>query len=291
MRYAFIRSHAGRYPVNHLCRLLGVHSSAYYAWRSRPAKIIAPEELELRRRMKTLFAESRASLGSRMMTANLRAEGFAVGRERVRRLMKALDLRVKRKRQFQITTDSRHDSQIAENVLDRAFSPDRPNQVWGADITYLWTREGWVYLAVVIDLHSRRVVSWAMDRRMKQALVVRALMMGINLRQPPPGLLHHSDRGSQYASRVYRQLLKQHGMLASMSRKGNCWDNAPVERFFGSLKREWTDGQLYRTRDEAIADVRTYISTYYNSKRLHSTLGFTTPIDYENILNDVAGIC
>jgi len=126
--------------------------------------------------------------------------------------------------------------------LDRAFSPDRPNQVWGADITYLWTREGWVYLAVVIDLHSRRVVSWAMDRRMKQALVVRALMMVINLRQPPPGLLHHSDRGSQYASRVYGQLLKQHGMLASMSRKGNCWDNAPVESFFGSLKREWTDG-------------------------------------------------
>jgi putative transposase len=290
VRYAFIRSNAASFPVNHLCRLLGVQSSAYYAWRSRPAKIIGPEELELRRRMKTLFAESRASLGSRMMMANLRAEGFMVGRERVRRLMKALDLKIKRKRQYQSTTDSRHDFPVAENILNRAFSPDRPNQVWGADITYLWTQEGWIYLAVVIDLHSRRVVGWAMDRRMKQALVVRALMMGINLRQPPPGLLHHSARGSQYASRVYRQLLKQHGMLVSMSRKGNCWDNAPVERFFGSLKREWTDGRLYRTRDEAVADVRTYISAYYNSKRLHSTLGCTTPIDYENILNDVSGI-
>jgi putative transposase len=154
----------------------------------------------------------------------------------------------------------------------------------------LWTQEGWVYLAVVIDLYSRRVVGWAMDRRMKQALVIRALMMAINLRQPPRGLLHHSDRGSQYASHAYRQLLKQHGMVASMSRKGNCWDNAPVERFFGSLKREWTNCQLYRTRDQAITDDRDYIASYYNSKRLHSTLGCTTPIDYENILSGVSGI-
>ncbi len=290
MRYAFIRSNAASFPVIHLCWLLGVKRSAYYSWRSRPAKIIGPEELELRRRMKALFAESQGSLGSRMMTANLCLEGFAIGRERVRDLMKILDLKVKRKRKYQITTDSRHDYPIADNVLNRAFSPDAPNQVWGTDITYLWTQEGWVYLAVVIDLYSRRVVGWAMDRRMKQALVIRALMMAINLRQPPRGLLHHSDRGSQYASHAYRQLLQQHGMIASMSRKGNCWDNAPVERFFDSLKREWTDGRLYRTRDEAVADIRTYISAYYNSKRLHSTLGCTTPIDYENILNDVSGI-
>jgi putative transposase len=276
--------------VNHLCRLLGVARSAYYSWRRRPAKIIGPEELALRRRMKVFFAESRGSLGSRMMTANLRLEGFMVGRERVRDLMKTLDLKVKQKRRYQVTTDSRHDHPIADNVLNRAFSPDAPNQVWGTDITYLWTQEGWVYLAVVIDLYSRRVVGWAMDRRMKQALVVRALMMAINLRQPPHGLLHHSDRGSQYASYAYRRLLNQHGMIASMSRKGNCWDNAPVECFFGSLQREWTDGQLYRTRDEAIADVREYIASYYNSKRLHSTVGCTTPINYENILNDVSGI-
>ena len=290
MKYAFICSNAARYPVNHLCRLLGVKRSAYYSWRGRPAKSIGPEERALRRRMKALFVESRGSLGSRMMTANLRLEGFMVGRERVRDLMKALDLKVKQKRKYQITTDSRHDHPIADNVLNRAFSPNAPNQVWGTDITYLWTQEGWVYLAVVIDLYSRRVVGWAMDRRMKQALVVRALMMAINLRQPPRGLLHHSDRGSQYASHAYRRLLQQHGMIASMSRKGNCWDNAPVERFFGSLKREWTDGQLYRTRREAIDDVREYIASYYNSKRLHSTLGCTTPINYENILNNVSGI-
>jgi len=198
MKYVFIRSNAARYPVNHLCRLLGVKRSAYYSWHNRAAKIIGPEELALRRRMKTLFAESRDSLGSRMMTANLRAESFAVGRERVRHLMQTLDLKVKQERKYRITTDSRYDSPVADNVLDRAFSPEAPNQVWGSDSTYLWTRQGWVYLAVVIDLYSRRVVGWAMDRRMKQSLVVRALMMAINLRQPSRGLLHHSDRGSQY---------------------------------------------------------------------------------------------
>ena len=268
MKYAFIRSNASRFPVNHLCRLLGVQRSAYYSWRGQPVKVVEPEELALRRRMKTLFTESRASLGSRMMKANLRAEGFTVGRERVRELMKAMGLKVKQKRKYQITTDSRHNFPIAGNILNRQFSLDAPNQVWGTDITYLWTQEGWVYLAVVIDLYSRRIVGWSMDRRMKQALVIRALMMAINLRQPPRGLLHHSDRGSQYASLAYRRLLKQHGIIASMSRKGNCWDNSPVERFFGSLKREWTDSQLYRTRDEAIADVREYIAAYYNSKRL-----------------------
>jgi len=160
-----------------------------------------------------------------MMTANLRAEGFTMGRERVRSSMKALALKVTQKRKYQITTDPpRHDLPVAENVLDRAFSPDAPNQVWGTDITYLRTHKGWAYLAVVIDLYSRRVVGWAMDRRMKQALVIRALMMAINLRKPPPGLLHRSDRGSQYACKTYQALLRQHGMIASMSRKGNCWD-------------------------------------------------------------------
>jgi transposase InsO family protein len=173
-------------------------------------------------------------------------------------------------------------------VLNREFSPQAPNQVWGTDITYLWTQEGWVYLAVVIDLYSRRVVGWAIDRRMNKALVIRALMMAITLRNPPPGLLHHSDRGSQYASYAYQKLLKQHGLIPSMSRKGNCWDNAPIERFFGSLKREWTDDQWYKTRQAAIADVREYVAVYYNSKRLHSTLGYKTPMIYEKTLNEVS---
>lgn len=289
MRYGFIRDHAGRWPVVHLCRLLGVPRSAYYDWRDQPGRVIPPQELALRRRMKELFRASRDSLGSRTMMQHLREEGFEIGRDRTRRLMKALNLKVKQKRKYKVTTDSRHNLQVAENVLNRQFAPQGPNQAWATDITYLWTQEGWVYLAVVIDLYSRRVVGWAMDRRMQKALVIRALLMAINLRKPPAGLLHHSDRGSQYASHAYQSLLKQHGMICSMSRKGNCWDNAPIERFFSSLKREWTGDRLYRTRQEAMADVREYVAVYYNSKRLHSTLGYKTPMNYEKILNKLSG--
>ena len=225
-----------------------------------------------------------------MMMKNLRQEGFEIGRDKTRRLMKSLQLKVKQKRKFKVTTDSNHKLPVATNVLNREFSPSAPNQAWGSDITYLWTQQGWIYLAVIIDLYSRRVVGWSIDRRMKKALVIRALMMAVNLRKPPPGLIHHSDRGSQYASHDYQKLLKQHGMICSMSRKGNCWDNSPVERFFGSLKREWTGDRWYRTRQEAIADVREYVAVYYNSRRLHSTLGYSTPMDYEKTLNKVSGI-
>jgi len=290
VKYAFIQRQSTRYPVTMLCRVMGVKRSPYYDWRARGGKVIPPEELALRRRMKALFADSRQSLGSRTMSKKLREEGFEVGRYRVRRLMKKLGLVVKPKRRYKATTDSKHQLPVAENVLNRGFSPEAPNQAWGTDITYLWTQEGWIYLAVVIDLYSRRVVGWSMDRRMKKALVIRALMMAINLRKPPPGLIHHSDRGSQYASHAYQKLLRQHRMVASMSRKGNCWDNAPVERFFSSLKREWTGDRLYRTRQEAIADVREYVAVYYNSKRLHSTLGYRTPMNYEKDLNKVSGI-
>lgn len=289
MKYEFIQAHAERYPVNLLCQMLSVQRSTYYDWRTRPVKIITLEELALRQRMKALFAASRDSLGSRTLMENLRSEGFDIGRERVRNLMKVLNLRVKQKRRFKVTTDSQHHWPVAENVLNREFAPNAPNQVWGTDITYLWTQEGWVYLAIVIDLYSRRVVGWAIDRRMKKALVIRALMMAVNLRNPPPGLIHHSDRGSQYASHAYQTLLKQHGMIPSMSRKGNCWDNAPIERFFSSLKREWTGDRLYKTRQAAIADVREYVAVYYNSRRLHSTLGYKTPMEYEKTLSNVSG--
>ena len=207
-----------------LCRQLGVQRSVYYEWRAQPCKIIAPEELVLRRRMKELFAASRGSLGSRMMMKNLRQEGFEIGRDKTRRLMKRLGLKVKLKRKYKVTTDSKHDFPVAKNVLNRDFSPAAPNHAWGSDITYLWTQQGRIYLAVIIDLYSRRVVGWSIDRRMKKALVIRALMMVVNLRKPPPGLIHHSDRGSQYASHDYQKLLIQHGMICSMSRKGNCWE-------------------------------------------------------------------
>jgi len=238
--------------------------------------------------MKALFSDSRGSLGSRTLMKNLRQEGFEVGRTRVRNLMKNMGLTVRQKRKYKVTTDSKHSFSVADNVLNREFLPAAPNRVWATDITYLWTREGWVYLAVVVDLYSRRVVGWSMDRRMHRALVIRALLMAVNLRKPSPGLIHHSDRGSQYASGEYQKLLKQHRMICSMSRKGNCWDNAPVERFFSSLKREWTGDRLYATRQEAIADVREYVAVYYNSRRLHSTLGYATPFDYEKNLNKVS---
>jgi putative transposase len=291
VKYGFIRDHADHFPANMLCRMLEVQRSAYYDWRDQPIKVIPPQELALRRRMKALFAASRGSLGSRTMMKNLNEEGFEIGRDRTRRLMKRLNLTVKHKRKYKATTDSKHHLPVATNVLNREFCPSVPNQAWGTDITYLWTQQGWIYLAVVIDLYSRRVVGWSIDRRMKKALMIRALMMAVNLRKPPAGLIHHSDRGNQYASHSYQKLLKQHGMICSMSRKGNCWDNAPVERFFSSLKREWTGDRLYRTRHEAGADVREYVAVYYNSKRLHSTLGYTTPMDYEKRLNNVSGIC
>lgn len=290
MKYGFIRDHAHRYPVNMLCRLLSVQRSAYYDWQAQPCKVIPQEELALRRRMKELFRASRGSLGSRMMMKNLNQDGFEIGRDRTRRLMKRLNLKVRQKRKYKVTTDSKHNLPVADNVLNREFCRSAPNQAWGTDITYLWTQQGWIYLAVVIDLYSRRVVGWSMDRRMKKALVIRALMMAVNLRKPPPGLIHHSDRGSQYASHDYQALLRQYGMICSMSRKGNCWDNAPIERFFSSLKREWTGDRWYRTRQEAIADVREYVAVYYNSRRLHSTLGYATPMDYEKTLNKVSGI-
>lgn len=197
MKYGFIRDQSNDYPVKLLCCMLSVQRSAYYDWRSQPCKVIAPEELVLRRRMKELFAASRGSLGSRMMMNNLRQEGFEIGRDKTRHLMTALELKVNQKRKYKVTTDSKHKLPVAKNVLNRDFSPSAPNQSWGTDITYLWTQEGWIYLAVVIDLYSRRVVGWSIDRRMKKALVIRALIMAVNLRKPPPGLIHHSDRGSQ----------------------------------------------------------------------------------------------
>lgn len=289
MKYGFVQTHSHTYPVTLSCRILGLQRSGYYDWKCCPDKVIPSAELALRRRMKALFAASRDSLGSRTLSQQLRKEGFAIGRERTRRLMKALHLKVRQKRRFKVTTDSQHHLPVAENVLKRQFNPSGANQVWAADITYLWTQQGWIYLAVVIDLYSRRVVGWAMDRRMQKALVIRALIMATSLRQPPPGLIHHSDRGSQYASHAYQRLLKQHGMIPSMSRKGNCWDNAPVERFFSSLKREWTGDRLYQTRQQAIADVREYVLVYYNAVRLHSTLGYQSPMEYENTLNNLSG--
>lgn len=267
-----------------LCRVMQVNRSSYYDWKKHGmCKVINAQEFALRSEMKRLFKESRSSLGYRSMSKKLQALNFCIGHYKTRRLMKHMGLVVKKKRKFKVTTESNHNLPVVDNVLNREFNPAKPNQAWGSDITYVWTAEGWLYLAVVIDLYSRRVVGWCVDKRMKKSLVIRALMMAINIRKPRPGLIHHSDRGSQYASHQYQKLLKQHDIVASMSRKGNCWDNAPVERFFSSLKREWVGDQVYLTREHAVKDIKEYVAVYYNAKRLHSTLGYMTPLDYEKV--------
>lgn len=276
----FIQADRGDCSIYLACRVMDVSTSTYYAILKRSAKVIDYDTWQVCQRIKALFAQSRQSYGSRRLMKALRKEGFEIGRYRVRSLMKQLGLSVKTRRRFVITTDSRHNLPVAKNRLDRQFQPANKNQVWTSDITYLWTSQGWMYLAVVIDLYSRRVVGWHCDKQMTQSLVIRALMMAVNLRQPPKGLLHHSDRGSQYASYAYQDLLKQYGMVCSMSRKGNCWDNSPTERFFGSIKREWLTGNIYSTREAVIRDVNHYMK-FYNQIRLHSTINDMSPINFE----------
>jgi transposase InsO family protein len=236
-------------------------------------------------RVKAIHERTGGVYGSRRMARELRAAGYDVGRCQARRLMQEAGIEVRRKRRFKLTTDSRHRLPVAENLLDRQFDVSAPNRVWAADITYLWTNEGWLYLAVVMDLYARRVVGWALSDRIQAQLVCDALCMAIGRRRPPPGLIHHSDRGSQYAGQAYQDLLRAHGLSPSMSRKGNCWDNAPMERFFGSLKRERTDLRLFATRDEAKACVVDYIEMFYNSQRRHSYLDYVSPMECESKVN------
>jgi transposase InsO family protein len=236
-------------------------------------------------RVKAIHERVGGVYGGRRMARELRAQGHAVGRCQARSLMQEAGIEVRRKRRFRLTTDSRHRLPVAENLLDRQFDVSAPNQVWAADITYLWTNEGWLYLAAVIDLYARRVVGWALSDRIQAGLVCDALRMAVGRRRPPPGLIHHSDRGSQYAGQAYQDLLREHGLTPSMSRRGNCWDNAPMERFFGSLKRECTDLRLFATRDEARSCVIEYIEMFYNSRRRHSYLDYVSPMEYESKVN------
>jgi len=215
------------------------------------------------------------------MSDQLRDDDNDVGRYRARTLMKKAGVSVKRRKKFKRTTDSNHKHPVAPNLLNRHFDVERPNAVWCADITYLWTVQGWLYLAVVLDLYSRKIVGWAMSNRLTAPIVKDALAMAYWRRKPKKGVIHHSDRGSQYAGGNYQKLLDQYGMVCSMSRKGDCWDNAVVESFFHSLKTEWTDDILYKTRDEARADVINYIEMFYNSRRLHSFLGNKNPSAFE----------
>lgn len=274
-----------------MCRLFKVSHSAYYAWQKKAPKKLTPEEFRLNTAIKSLFKSSRQSLGSRAMTAalNKRYE-IKVKRGKVRRLMQRLKLKPKQRQAYKVTTNSKHKNAISDNHLDQDFYPQQMNQHWAGDITYLRTRQGWLYLAVVIDLYSRRVVGYAMSERMTQQLVVKALKQAITLRKPPRGdIIFHSDRGSQYSSKAFQKLLHENGFWSSMSGKGACWDNAVVERFFGSLKNEWLLNIIHLTKLGMMKDVGEYIK-YYNYKRLHSTLGYETPAAYEKCSTKVSGI-
>lgn len=280
-RYRFIANHASQFPVTIQCRVLEVGRSGFYAWRGRCPSAHTTRDQELGAQIRTVFVASRQTYGSPRIHAELHIDGVTVGRKRVARLMRQSGLVARQRRPSAIrTTDSNHQQPLASNVLDRQFTADAPNQRWMTDITYLATREGWLYLAVVLDLFARMVVGWAMRTSLDRELVLAALTDAIGRRQPAPGLLHHSDRGSQYASGDYQALLIAHGMIGSMSRKGNCWDNAPMESFFATLKAE-LEHQVFDTHAEARRAVFMYIEQFYNRQRRHSTLAYATPLATE----------
>ena len=282
MRFRFIEDHRDVFLVRVMCAVLEVSASGYYAWRERPESRRAAADRELLTEVRRVHANSRRRYGSPRVHAALRSEGKRVGRNRVARLMHRNGIQARQKRRFRKTTDSNHSFPLAPNLLARQFTAAAPNKIWLADITYVPTLEGWLYLAVVLDMFSRKVVGWAMSETMPQELTVAALRMAITNRQPGKGLLHHSDRGSQYAAHAYRRLLDEHGMLCSMSRRGDCWDNAPMESFFGSMKTELEDG-LYETRQAAKTALFGFIEGFYNRHRLHSAIGYLTPNHKEQI--------
>jgi transposase InsO family protein len=292
VRYAFIERHRGVWPIVVQCRVLQVSASGYHQHRLRQAADIGPNQppnCQTRGRLsdaalavhiKAVFAEMKGAYGWPRIWRELAARDIRAGKERVRKMMKACGLRARGKRKFKVTTDSAHDLPIAPNLLARNFTVEMPNKVWTGDITYIWTEEGWLYLAVVIDLFNRQIVGFAMGQRMTRTLVMDALRMAWFRRHPAPGLIFHSDRGSQYASNDYRKLLANFKMESSMSRKGDCWDNAVTETLFGSLKVERLHGMRFNTRRLGKDEVIDWI-TFYNHRRLHSTLGYTSPMAFE----------
>jgi putative transposase len=275
---------AQRFEVKFMCRELGVSRSGYYAHRKRGISQRKRDDLALVPLVHAEFKKHPRGCGSRMVTGALRAQGKAVSRKRVVRLMAEEKLRHRLKRRFAKTTQSRHEKPVANNVLERRFDVGEPNRIWASDITYLYTRRGWSYLAAVLDLGSRKVVGWQVGDSMEESLVLAALNQAIEQRDPPPGLIHHSDRGTQYASHAHQQLLADHEMVCSMSRRANCWDNACVESFFSTLKRELPNDHVFEDWREVEQAVFAYVDAHYNTRRPHSALGYRTPTEYEELL-------
>lgn len=264
-----------------MCELLEVSRSGYHAWRGRGPSPRERESVRLETHIRAIHAASDGNYGSPRVHEELRAQGNVVSLNRVRRLMKKHGIAARHKRKFRATTDSRHKLPVAPNRLEQNFVAERPDQVWLTDVTYLWTDEGWLYLACVLDLYSRCVVGWAMSERNDRHLAIVALGMAYFQRRPPRGLVHHSDRGSVYCSHDYQKLLQQYAMVCSMSRKGDCYDNAPMESWFKTLKVERVNLQRYATRAQARSDVFSYIEAFYNSRRRHSSLGYVSPREFE----------
>lgn len=282
MKCGFIVKHRGLWPTAWLCEALGVSRGGFYAWLIRPRSPHAYRDEVLEVKIRTSFLQSDRTYGARRVWHDLLGEGEACGLHRIERLMRRHALRARpRRRRVPTDTDTQVPSGVSPNVLNRQFGAPAPNRKWVADFTYLWTAEGWLYIAAVVDLFSRRVIGWSMQPTMTTQLVTDALVMAIWRRGKPEAVLHHSDRGSQYTSEPFQRLLADQGLACSMSRSGNCWDNAAMESFFSSLKTERTARTTYRTRDQAKADVFDYIERFYNPRRRHSTLGYLSPMEFE----------
>lgn len=281
MKFAAISEQTDDLDVAWMCRVLGVSRSGYYAWKSRPLSARAKSDLDLIPKIEAIFHRRRRAYGSPRIARELRDFGTRVSEGRVARLMSIRGLFARPTKRFRKTTDSKHDNPIAPNLLQRRFYAEQPNQAWVADITYVRTWNGWLYLAVILDLHSRRVVGWATAPHMRTKLVLDALQRAVRDRKPPAGMIHHSDRGSQYASADYRGFLRRHQVQCSMSRKGDCWDNAVAESFFSTPKTELIHRQSFPTRRAAAEAIRNYIEDFYNPIRKHSAVGYVSPIEYE----------
>ncbi len=281
MKFRFIARTKQHFPVHTLCRMLGVSESGFYAWKGRTPNAHSRMDDKLLVHIRSAFACSNETYGSPRMVHELRDQGFDVGRRRVARLMRDHGLKARQKRRFKRTTDSNHDYPVAPNLLDGNFIATKPNQKWASDISYIWTRQGWLYLAIVMDLYSRRIVGWAVSDRLKKELVLKALGQAVALRDPPDGLIHHSDRGSQYCSHAYRKALSAIKAKVSMSGKGNCYDNAVVETFFKTIKSEMIWRMSFQTRAQARKEIARYIDAFYNPVRRHSTCGYTSPMKFE----------
>lgn len=278
---AFIDAEKADYPVTFLCKAAGISPSRYYQLRKRTVGVRATEDAKLECEIQEICTEGRGNYGSPRVHNELLKRGRALSRKRVIRLMARLGLKAKTAKKFKVTTDSKHSLPIAPNVLKRDFCPSSPNQVWVSDITYLRTLTGWMYLAVVIDLYSRRIVGWGLRNRMPASLVCDAFDMAVRNRRPPPGLIFHSDRGSQYASQKLRRRLAKCGAIASMSRKGNCWDNAVAESFFATLKKELVRGKMFADQQTTHSAVFEYIEVFYNRQRKHTFIGGVSPVQFE----------